>query len=152
MSDAIQDQAVQALLTQMQQLQQQVGTLMQQNQTNAVPVGMSEDDTEFDNGTAQWDSIIRRKAVEAKSLEAKTMITLFGHPPNLQDLKHSESAVTLFSGVPEAANPRRNRIDSQWWHCQHKIELSMNLLIHYLETNNVDTLGAVGSYLRSAWE
>ena len=68
--------------------------------------------------------------------------------PNLQGLK----SVILYSGVPESANPRRNKIDMQWWQCQHKIELTMNLLVQYFETNSVDALGASAAFLRSAWE
>ena len=40
----------------------------------------------------------------------------------------------------------------QWWQCQHKIELTMNLLVQYFETNSVDALGASAAFLRSAWE
>ena len=112
---------------------------------------MSEDDPE-EMETPSWDDIIKRKTIEANKLEARNLISLLRSAPSLQDLKFSDNSVILYSGVPETANPRRNKVDQQWWACQHKIEYSMQLLVHYLESNNHDTLGAVAAYLRSAWE
>jgi len=101
---------------------------------------------------AAWGEVIAQPRTEPASAEGARLAQLFARPPPLQDLKAMESSIQRYSGVPETPPPRRHRVDNQLHTVQKKLEVSMHLLVHFLETNDKSALATSGAYLRSASE
>ena len=57
-----------------------------------------------------------------------------------------------YTGVPQTAPPRKNRIDLNLFQAQKKLEDSMHMQMHFLETGDKKHLSMVAALTRSAWE
>ena len=97
---------------------------------------MSEDEDLEDDADPSWSDILRQRQRQATGDEAAKFLKLLETAPDLQALQDSKSDVSLYVGVPEALGPRRNRIDSQLYQPQAKMELGLHLMAHFFECGN----------------
>ena len=155
MSEAVLAEAMEKMMKELQdlkgQMQQirasQVLPAMAQGSGAALP--MSEDE---DLADPSWSNILRQRRRQATGDEAAKFLKLLETAPDLQALRDSKSDVALYLGVPEAPGPRRNRVDSQLYQAQAKVELGLHLMAHFLECGNRSALAAAAAWQRSAWQ
>ena len=107
------------------------------------------DDTEIISG---WEDVIASQKKACANADAKLLIDKLATPPSLTDLRRVENMVTMYAGVPATPTARKHRVDANLWQVQHKLELVLNLLVHYLESGDRSAIGAAAAWSRSAFE
>lgn len=126
---------------------------LQASHQNTAPVdaqmGGESDQSESD---VDWEDVLGNQQAVATTATAKKFVGMLTNPPDLQSLKKIMGQVPLYQGVPETPGPRRNKVDSQLWSAQRKVELAMHLLTHYVEGGDMTTIGSTAAFMRSAWQ
>ena len=152
---------MEAMERMMKELQELKGQMQQVRAAQVLPAvaqssgaagPMSEDEDLEEETGPSWSDILRQRRRQATGDEAVKFLKLLETAPDLQALRDSKSDVALYSGVPEAPGPRRNRIDSQLYQPQAKMELGLHLMAHFFECGNKSALAASAAWQRSAWQ
>ena len=121
---------------------------------NQVPGPSSADlDRQPDNEPElQWSTVLQSNKVALQSPIGQQIGQMLVSPPPLQQLKQTQQAIRLYSGVPET--PLATDSESDKWHfdAQVKVEAAMHLLLRSLEEDDKDHVIQAFAWLRSSWE
>ncbi len=110
-----------------------------------------EEGAETDRGPG-WGSVLPPVMIPPSRPDAIALCNLLRTPPPLDQMKFAETTVPRYDGVPPTPPPRRNRIDTQLFGSQKKSEEAMQMLVHFFENGDPQSLQVVGALLRSQWE
>ena len=133
----------------LKQLPQQQGTTR-----NTARSAVEPDDSMCGSGseeepTASWSTVLGSRYVQPSSDNGKRLAQMLATAPELQQLKTKATTVQLYSGVPETPPPRRNKVDTQLYNAQKKVETTMHLLVNFMESGDLTQIGTAAAFLRS---
>ena len=100
--------------------------------------------------TAGWSTVLGCRHAQPSSDNGKRLAQMLATAPELQQLKTKASTVQLYSGVPETPPPRRNKVDTQLYNAQKKVETAMHLLVNFMDSGDLAQIGTTSAFLRSA--
>ena len=144
-------QNLELLRKQVQELQEAFAHLSPNGDMNVDADPEDADDGEA-AGNIGWEDIINKDHVEPQNQSTVNFVTLLRTPPPIAQLRASQASIIRYAGVPETPAARRNRVDTQLQTAQLKLENTLHLLCHNMETNNPAALGAAAAFARSAWQ
>lgn len=124
---------------------------------NAAPeaAAVEEEDMSVDNeNTTQnnWSDVLPVHHHEPTHDDAIVFCKRLATPPPLDLLKNSKTDLTMYSNIPQAPPPRRNRLDQQLQQAQQKAENAMHLMVHTMETDDLVHLNQASAWIRSLWQ
>ena len=99
-----------------------------------------------------WGSLLKPTTVEPSTSNAQFLCQVLSSPPPTDKLKASEKIMPCYAHIPLTPPPRKNRIDTQLYTGQKKLEHAMHMLTHHLETGDNESIGIGAAWIRSAWE
>lgn len=111
----------------------------------------AEDHMELDVG---WSSVLEEQRVQPSTGEGGLLSSLFAQPPPLGQVDGLCRTLQgkLYTGPPATPPPRRHFIDRQWFQVQKKMELAMQKMISFADTEEKGELSAAAALIRSGWE
>ena len=115
---------------------------------------MDEDQEEDDEKAADnpWEQVLQGEKTLPGGVNGMALVNLLGSPPPLDTLRSQSKTQPKFAGVPETPPARMNKIDNNLHVIQGKLEMAMHALVNSQETNNMQQVGQVAAWLRSAWQ
>jgi hypothetical protein len=99
-----------------------------------------------------WAQVLQGEKTVPGSPNGLALVNLLGSPPPLNTLRNQAKTQPKFAGVPETPPARKNRIDNNLHVIQGKLEMAMHALVKSQETNNMQQVGQVAAWFRSAWQ
>jgi hypothetical protein len=133
-----------------QQMQQQMPQQMAQE---AADIEDEDTEMEDDNDAKMlWEKLLGSDLTDPTTNAAQALVQSLQNPPPLGNLKSNKAKSTLYRGVPEAAPPRKHRVDFSLWQSQQKMEMVLHNLIELLETGERNQIGVAAAWARSAWQ
>ena len=100
----------------------------------------------------QWSTILQSNKATLQSPIGQQVGQMLAMPPPLQQLKQTQQAIRLYSGVPETPLPTKAVTDKRQFDAQVKIEAAMHLMLRSLEDDDQDYVIQAFAWLRSSWE
>ena len=98
---------------------------------------------------ACWSTVLGFRHTQPNSDNGRRLAQMLATPPELQQLKNKTATLQLYSGVPETPPPRRNKVDTQLYNAQKKVETAMHLLVNFMDSGDLAQIGSTGAFLRS---
>ena len=117
-----------------------------------APMDTSDDGEDEVEEDPSWGNILLPTAVEPSSPAAQFLCQVLSTPPPIDKLKASEKIMPCYAHIPQTPPPRKNRIDTQLYTGQKKLEHAMHMITHHIETGDREAIGIGAAWIRSAWE
>ena len=117
-----------------------------------VPMDAEGNEEDSEPEDPSWGNILVPTSVEPSTPAAQFLCQVMSSPPPLDKLKASEKIMPCYAHIPLTPPPRKNRIDTQLYTGQKKLEHAMHMLTHHLETGDREAIGIGAAWVRSAWE
>ena len=127
---------------------------LEKNQKDRMEEDVDGEDGDEENQEEDptWGKILKATAIEASGERAQFLCQVLSSPPPLENLRASEKSMPCYTKVPQTPPPRKNRLDSNLFNAQKKMELAMHMLVHHMEKNDKEAIGVGAAFVRSAWE
>lgn len=119
---------------------------------NAAMAMDEEQEGPSDAEDPSWGRILMPTTVEPTQPSAQFLCQVLSSPPPIDKLKASEKVMPCYANIPLTPPPRKNRIDTQLYTGQKKLEHAMHMITHHLETGDQEAIGIGAAWIRSAWE
>ena len=117
------------------------------------PASVDLDDQPPDNTPElQWSTVLQSNKATLQTPIGQQIGQMLAAPPPLQQLKHTQQAIRLYSGVPETPLPTKAPADKWHFDAQVKVEAAMHLMLRSLEEDDKDHVVQAFAWLRSSWE
>ena len=151
-----QNEALEAIMAELRSLRVEVTTLKEAKahagEEEADDETWMDEDGQQAATSSTWADVLPTRTLQAETPTAVALTQRFQQAPPLDLLKGLEASVPKYQGVPQAPHARRHRVDLALWTIQRKLEHTMNLMVHSIETGNPKNLELSAAELRSAWE
>lgn len=111
------------------------------------------DDLVEDQGEVpHWGLVLTGLKLTPSSPDSALLTALLVTPPPLGQIADIAKSASQFAGLPETPTPRKNMIDRSYWTIQHKLDITMNMMIQYTESGDKQHFAQAAALVRSAWE